>query len=1096
MFKTQFTLLTSVLLLSACSETPSIRQQLSQGFVNPPSEARPCVWWHWMNGNVTREGIRKDLIWLQQSGVGGVHCFDAGMATPQVVEHRLAYMTPEWNEALSEAVTLVDSLQMEFGIAGSPGWSMTGGPWVKPADGMKKLVWRELSIAGGHSFDGPLPDPFTCCGAYQNMPYTDPLSMGSETPTPPEYYQDIAVLAYRIPDADIAIRALNPRLTISGGKASLEQLTDGDLANAATIKPRKGERQAWLCYDFQTPQTIASASITTLSASNPFEAVTTPWVLQRSMDGHHWQDVDSIYCTSIQNTFSFTPCHARYFRISYTQPLSSGGDGLFVTTEASQGIPVTEWMLYTTPRVNHAEQKAGFATAASLLPYATQEAPAIAPNAIIDLTSMVGPDGHLRWTAPEGGQWKVMRFGYSLTGKMNHPASVDATGLEVDKMDRRAVTDYINTYLDLYEAALGQDLGEHSIEYLTTDSWESGQSTWTTDMMQEFEKRNGYSLLTWLPALTGQIVKSSAETERFLYDWRQTLGSLIVENHYDIITQLLAKRGMKRYSESHEQGRALIADGMDVKRKAQIPMAAMWVREGQPDEQADIRESASVAHLYGQKIVAVESFTTMGFGTAWSYCPENLKPYADLELANGMNRFVIHSTVHQPVDSLKPGLGLMIFGQWFNRHETWAQQARVWTDYLARSCYMMQQGTPVADILIYYGDDSNITALYQQTGPGVPQGYNYDYVNTDALLHMIEEKDDHLVTTSGMNYTLLALGNQNKRMSLKVMKRIAQLVDAGAAVWGEKPEMMASLHDNAAEWNELADRLWDQTEPRHVYCGINMQEVLNLLGISPDMTYTSKGKDVTILSLHRKLKEGDFYWLNNRSDDPQLVTASMRISNRKPYCWNPVDGSISEVSYKIREGRTEVRLEMQPWDACFIVFDEETTVHEFTLPRPEYQTITEVDGPWHLSFPNGMGTPETWHLDSLMSLTKTEVPAIRYYSGTIVYSNTITCADKLIGDPLWIDLGRVHNLVELYINGELVETLWRHPYRAEISKYLHAGNNQLELRVVNLWPNRIIGDQQPGVRKWTFTTIPFYQADSPLLESGLIGPVRLLSSNH
>ena len=346
-------------------------------------------------------------------------------------------------------------------------------------------------------------------------------------------------------------------------------------------------------------------------------------------------------------------------------------------------------------------------------------------------------DGKLDWTPPAG-TWMVLRIGYSLTGATNRPASPEATGLEVDKLSKVHVKSYFDNYLGQYKDTVGALMGKRGLQYIITDSWEAGVQNWTDDMIAEFAKHRGYDMQPWLPVLAGHIVESAEASDRFLFDFRKTIADLTAENHYDQLTTMLRERDMGRYTESHESGRAFIADGMEVKRNAAIPMSAMWTSgPGQATERydADVRESASVAHIYGQNLVAAESLTASS--GAWSFSPETLKPTADRLMAMGLNRFVIHTSVHQPSNDKIPGLGLGPFGQWFTRHETWAEQAKAWTTYLARSCYLLQQGKFVADIAYYYGEDSNITALFSGRGPDIPAGYNFDYVNSDVILNRL-----------------------------------------------------------------------------------------------------------------------------------------------------------------------------------------------------------------------------------------------------------------------------------------------------------------------------------------------------------------------
>ncbi|MES2798148.1 MAG: glycosyl hydrolase, partial [Bacteroidota bacterium] len=351
--------------------------------------------------------------------------------------------------------------------------------------------------------------------------------------------------------------------------------------------------------------------------------------------------------------------------------------------------------------------------------------------------------------------WSVMRFGYSLTGRQNHPASPEATGLEVDKLDKEAVRKYINTYLDMYKDATGGLMGAKGLQYMVLDSYEAGHMTWTKNFPQDFQQKRGYNITPWMPVLAGRVVKSVEASEKFLWDFRKTIGEMIAENHYDVIGEELHKRGMKRYTESHEDRRIYLADGMDVKRNADIPMSAMWtpgsLAGGANEEvrsEGDIRESASVANIYGKPIVAAESMTSIG--KPFQEHPEKLKRTADLEFASGLNRFVIHTSVHQPLTDKKPGFSLGPFGQYFTRQETWAEVGgKAWMDYLGRSSYMLQQGKNVADILYYYGENTNITWITREKLPSIPAGYEFDFVNSSALINAIEFKNGKLTAKSG-----------------------------------------------------------------------------------------------------------------------------------------------------------------------------------------------------------------------------------------------------------------------------------------------------------------------------------------------------------
>ncbi|WP_413668272.1 glycosyl hydrolase [Mucilaginibacter sp. Mucisp86] len=1084
---------------------------LYKGFVHPDNAAKPRVWWHWINGNITKDGIRKDLLWMKRSGIGGFQNFDAGVVTPQVVAKRLLYMTPEWKDAFRLATKLADSLKLEMAIAGSPGWSESGGPWVAAKDGMKKLIWSEVRLKGGQPFTGTLPRPPATTGDFQNLAIPKETSViRLKTAAPPEYYEDVAVVAYRLPAADISLTDLAPKITSNAGSFTLKQLTDGNLETTNLLPSDPAKGYSWIQYEFAQAQTIKAVSVTGGGSRSPFglPGPSEERSLEVSDDGINFRRVAFIPHSVIsQQTITIPPTTARYFRLRFNNPeahpnliatMLGGG----VTSKPPAGNDIAELVLYPATRINHFEEKAGFVASADLLKYPTPNTPDVIAQAdVVDLTWKMDATGSLNWTPPAtGGEWKIVRFGYSLTGKQNHPASVEATGLEVDKMDARAVKEYFTTYLNQYKDATGGLMGSKGLQYMITDSYEAGQETWTPGMMEEFQKRRGYSLLPWMPVLTGQVIKSAEASEQFLWDWRKTISELITENHYNQLTGILTDYGMKRYSESHENGRLFIVDGMDVKRTAAIPMSAMWTPGlgGSPPNmaQADILESASVAHIYGQNLVAAESFTAIGFGIngAWSYSPEKLKPTADLELASGVNRFVIHTSVHQPVDDKIPGLGLSVFGQWFNRHDTWANQAKVWTDYLARSSYMLQQGKFVADIVYYYGEDNNITGLFGNKLPDVPTGYSYDFINPHALINLLYTQGGKLVTPSGIKYKMLVIDSIARKMSLPVLRKIAQLVKEGAVITGIKPEMAASLNDDPLEFQRLVNEVWN-SDRKNVFTGKTIAEVLSSLSIRPDFEYSKPYDDTQLRYVHRKVAGGDIYWVNNRNDRNEVVDATFRVIGKTPQIWHPETGKTEPVSYKIENNHTNVSLNFTPNDALFIVFLSPAKKSMVILPAKTDQDIITVKGPWNVTFQPDRGAPLQASFENLVSYTEHTDPGIKYFSGTATYTKSINIPVNTLvkGAQIRLDLGDVKNLAEVVVNGKLLGTVWKKPFSVNVNSALKPGENRLEIKVTNLWVNRLIGDQQPDVKqKVTYTTMPFYNANSKLLSSGLLGPVKLV----
>ena len=1111
-------------LLGALSLAPIAAAQaaadpLRSGFKTPPPSARPRVWWHWMNGNITQQGIRLDLEWMHGVGLGGVQIFDAALDTPQVVDKRLAYMTPEWKDAFKYATTLADKLGLEVAIASSPGWSETGGPWVPPAEGMKKYVWSETSVPGGKPFHGVLPSPPSVTGPFQNLPLEWRYEPAGAARPSPHFYADSAVVAFRRPTTDLPATALRPTITSSAGPVDAAALTAGAGSNPFRLPVPKAGASAWIQFEFAAPQTVRAVSLAIheapdwqlamYGANNPEKS------LEASDDGKTFRLVAALPGgETAERTPSFAPVTARFFRVLFKNVPRRGTVSDIAVGRAAGGstnYEIFDLALIAGARVNRFEDKAAFGTVAdlySILTPAYDPHDAIARGDVVDLTSRMHPDGTLDWTPPPG-DWVVLRFGYSLLGITNHPATAEATGLEVDKLNGRFVRRYMDNYLDSYKETVGADwMGKRGIQYVVTDSWEAGSLNWTDDMIQQFRKRRGYDPVPWLPVLTGRLVVSAAASEGFLWDFRKTIADLIADEHYGQVQAALVARSMGHYGESHEGGRAFVGDGMEVKKLDDVPMSAMWTqRPGVNHEQfgynADDRESASVAHIYGQNLAAAESMTASEAPWAWS--PATLKPTADQEFLNGINRFVIHESAHQPLVGKAPGLTLGPFGQWFNRNETWAEIAAPWIDYLARSSYLLQQGRFGADLLYFYGEDSNLTALFDRKAPDVPAGYNFDYLNADALIHALSVEDGAIATRSGMRYRLLALDPYSRYMSLPVLRALHALVSAGAVVCGAKPVGTPSLADDAAEFRRLNDELFGDGTGIHtvgqgrVYAGSGAAAALQALALAPDFdpqpASTASGPAGPVRFVHRILDHGDLYFVDNRSDNEVSLDATFRVSGFAPELWYAETGKSQPASYSIQNGRTTVPLHIEPWGTVFVVFREPAKLPRRELPTPAETRLATLDATWDVTFQPGRGAPATAKFDKLTSWNESADPGIRYFSGSATYQMSFQTPAgwSAARGRLWLDLGDVKNLASVTLNGHPLGVVWHAPFRVDLTTALHPGDNKLEVQVVNAWVNRMIGDEQPGATKYTFADVKPYNAKSPLLPSGLLGPVRLIA---
>lgn len=1083
--------------------------ELQAGFQNPPKESRVRVWWHWMGDDVTESGIRADFDWFKRVGIAGFHQFNLGGSQGDA-----KYMSDVWKDRLYFAARLADSLDLEMGVPSCAGFSATAGPWVKPEEGMKKLVWRTVEVRGG-DVDIQLPPSFTKVGAFQN----GAPAGRSFDPNAPETGGEIAVLAVKLPQG--AASPQDAKVTASGGNFTLAMLTDNDVTNGAILPPGR-EGFAWIQYEFPEAVTVRSLSVVGVAGGGGFPGMggggPAANALECSQDGKTWTRVcDVCGGSAAQATMSVPETTAKYFRLTVLNPqprpiggmdfggmagMGAVGGGRPAQT-APAGTKISEFVVWPTSRINRAEDKAGFTAANNLMDSATKTSagevfPALSD--VVDLTDRVDASGRLRWDAPEG-RWRIYRFAWSITGEVNHPASDEALGLEVDKMDPVAFSRFIHVYLDTYRDATKGFLGDKDIRYLLTDSFEAENENWTPAMLESFSRLRGYDMKAWMPVLAGEIIGSAEQSERFLHDWRETIGDLIADSYAQLTDIIRNEYGMEGgYYESHESGRAYVVDGMDVKRTASVPMGAMWVESpwlpkgpdgkvNRTNQEADLRESASVAHIYGQNYVAAESMTTWGDQLQYQYAPEHLKETADQELANGVNRFYVHLSAHQPRETV-PGIGMGdVIGQWFNRHETWAEMAGAWVDYISRTSYLLSVGLNVADVLYYYGEDSNVTALFGR-GSGVPAGYQWDYCNPTALKdEMVATKDGRIQAKTGKTeYSLLWMDRNVDYMSTDVLRKIASLVKAGVQLGGVRPKHAASLADDPAEFEALVKEIWESGRP-NVHESQDLAAVLKQIGVQPDVAI-----DGSFRYLHRDCGDAQVYWINKPLSEGGDVTLSFRVSGLKPTVWHAETGKMEEVSYRTADGRTEVDLHLAPNDAVFVVFAGKGEASR-TVARPVEREVLTVSAPWTVKFQEKRGAPAEAVFPELKSLSESDIFGIKYFSGVATYCNTLPAA-KLEGRAV-LDLGKVCNIAEVYVNGQYCGTAWKAPWTVDVTDALKEGDNSLEIKVADLWINRLVGDNQPGAPERICTTPgvqSIYPADYPLKEAGLIGPVRLLES--
>lgn len=922
--------------------------------------------------------------------------------------------------------------------------------------------------------------------------------LGDET-----YYQDIAAFAYRTPPVEMSIPETEPKITINKGPIDGSALMDQNYNSAVTITASGQDSKAWI--EFAFPHPFKARGITIAAEEGlPFGRV------MASSDGSDYQPLVTLpgpqnYRAGNVQTYSFPETAARNFRIEITGAAMNPAQVMSQPKpQPDSAYTLTEVRLHADGYVHRWEDKAGYYR--FLFDYSSSSTPSfdssavINPKQIINLTSEVDDNGQLQWQIPEG-NWTILRMGYSLTGAKNRPPRPGGLGYEVDKLNPDYVQNYLDGYLDPIADELGSLFGSR-LNYVTLDSWEAGMQNWTEGMIEEFQRRRGYDPTPYLPVLAGHVVESSEISDRFLWDFRRTLADMFAENFYGKVTDYLNQRGIKTYGEASGVSLEILEDALLTKKNVDIPMGEFWVDDLHPREMyyVDVRGAASAAHIYDKPYVATESYTGGDYDA-----PYTLKKVADYWFTQGVNRIVFHSTALQPLDT-KPGNTMV--GSHINRNSTWAELAKPFTSYISRTSHMLQQGRFVADVAYLLKEGAPSTMPFWGSGlmPKLPDGYDFDYVNTDILLnYMSVDSRGQIVLPSGMKYHVLVLPDQQK-MTVPVMRKIHQLVKDGATIVGPKPTASPSLAGYpesdqtlrsmaAAVWGDLdgTNRTKGYFGKGRVFWGLGLAEVFVAIGVQPDVAY-DQPLNASLSWIHRTDGNREIYFISNGSDQAQNIDVQFRVSGKKPEIWNPDDGTIESVSYRMSGDVTTVPLDLSERESVFVVFSGSTSDSARTVTASEPERLLTLEGPWEVNFPQDWGAPSTAQFEELESWTTHDNEGIKYFSGTATYQRTFEIPENSIapGSQLILDLGSVGDIAQVSLNGQKVDTLWKPPYQADITEQVKTGANNLEIKLTNQWTNRLIGDQNLQEDKRILDAqIPRFGPPRTLKESGLMGPVSV-----
>ncbi len=1089
-----------ILFFALCNAAITQQTAIEKVFTNPPQSAKPWVFWYWLHGAVSKAGIKADLEAMKEVGIGGAYLMPIKDTNSKIpFQPQVRQLTPEWWGMVKYALQEAKRLKLQIGIHVSDGFALAGGPWIKPEMSMQKLVWTKAFVSGSAA----------------NITLTKPLSNAG-------YYQDIAVYAYPTNYTnEIAAKNLKPVITTSNG------------ADASFLADEKAEKQTyrsdsacWIQYAYTEPVTIRQVKIK--KQNNAYQSQR--FIIQQSNDGatftaidtlqaprHGWQDWDEPYTHAVK---TFT---AKYIRFVWQKEGTEPGSEDLDAAKWKPVLRVQGIYLSDEPVINNYEAKNGsvwriasFTTEAEV-----SKENAVPLNKIINLTGKLSTDGKLNWQVPAG-NWIIVRIGHTSTGAVNSTAG-GGKGLECDKFSTEAATLQFNNWFGKFYTKTDPILAKEVIKIFHIDSWECGSQNWSSNFAAEFKQRRGYDLLPYLLVMTGTPVNDAAASEKILHDVRQTIAELVNDKFYLTLKNLAHAKGCQFSAESIAP--TFVSDGLMHYKHADIPMGEFWLNSPTHDKPNDMLDAISGAHIYGKNIVAAEAFTTLR--SDWGEHPGNLKALGDRAFAAGINKLSLHVMMHNPWLDKKPGMTLDGIGLFYQRDQIWFKQSKAWIEYLTRCQALLQLGKPVVDIGVFTGEEiprrsilpdrlvSTLPGLFVKEkveaerkrllNEGQPQrtipdgvghsanmadpenyidplnGYSYDCFNPDVLMQM-KVVDGRVVTPGGASYGVLVIPgkhpmNPGAVMSEQVKNNLSELANAGAKI---VIDAAAYNMKNTAFINA------PYTDSTFEKAGLRRDAAIK------DRQQGTTKNENSIAWTHRKMGNADMYFLSNQSGKDQVKEMHFNTRAKGVILLDLVSGEIiRDIECYAGAEKTRVTLHFYPGQSFMLILSDEKYSHDFW--QRDVISSADISGKWKLSFLSSTGKiSKQLAIDSLKSWTEFDAPAIKYFSGAAVYSTTFKVDKRDIGMLATLFLDSLYNIATVKINGKTCGTIWTPPYKLDISKFIKAGENKLEIEVTNTWRNKLMYDELNPAQKTTWFNSPYKLKDKPLLPAGIVGEVRII----
>ena len=1009
---------------------------LQAGFQTPPDSIQTSIYWYWMSDNISKEGVVKDLQSMKKVGINRAFIGNIGYGSTPYGKVKL--FSEEWWDILHTALKTATELNIEIGIFNSPGWSQSGGPWIKPEQSMRYLEFSETRVKGLQSLNMILKKP-------------------------DGEFQDVRVIAFRAPkNYGSSIADFKPKMSAGITVNNLNNIIDGNQATEVSLPAGN-----FLAIDFETSMDFTARSVVIHPAHQKLRANAEIQVKENNT----YRTIKNFEINRSNDNLNvgFDP----YGPVAVSIPATTSKNFRVVFSKATPNFGIAEIQISASPAVESYTEKTLAKMFQTPLPYwkeyqwpvqpvVNDKDLMIDPGSVVDISQNMTADGTLKWNVPEG-EWIIMRTGMVPTGVKNGPASPEGIGLEVDKMSKEHVESHFNAFLgEIMKRIPAED--RKTWKVAVQDSYETGGQNWTDGMINKFKTNYDYDPLPYLPVMEGKVVGSQEQSDRFLWDLRRFIADRVAYDYVGGLKSVSNKHGLKTWLENYGHwgfpGEFLQYGGQSDEIGGEF-----W-SEGELGN-IENRAASSAAHIYGKTKVSAESFTAGG--KAYVRYPYMMKQRGDRFFTEGINNTLLHVFIQQPTDDKIPGINAN-FGNEFNRHNTWFYYLDLFTSYLKRSNFMLQQGKYVADVAYFIGEDApKMTGI---TDPALPLGYSFDYINAEVIKGRVKVKDGKMVLPDGMSYSLLVLP-QLETMRPEFLKKIKDLVADGAHVLGPAPRRSPSLQGYPLvddEIKKMAAELWGNVDGKSiksgkfekgmVMSGMDMQAALNALNIIPD--FNINGKE-PVLYIHRNTPQEEIYFVSNQSEESISFSPSFRITGRQPEFWDPVTGTMRMLpEFSQNSSTTTIPLKLEPLQSAFIVFRKPVTNTSSEHSNfPKAQAIADIVRPWEVTFDTKMRGPEKPVVfENLIDWTERQEDNIKYYSGTAVYRNTFKASKPKAGERMYLNLGDVKVMAKVKVNGLDVGGVWTVPWRVDITDAVKSGTNYIEISVVNTWVNRLIGDSK------------------------------------